>query len=453
MLLFLQTEHRAVGNSTFRKLWRQLTPDIVITKPRTDICWECHQNNSAIYRSANLPNCVKSAKLQKQEEHLRIVEVERDIYRKMVDDSKTVASQLSLGRHEPCSMTEAMHYSFDFAQQVHYPNDPLQPGPMYFLCPRKCGVFGICCEGIPQQVNFLVDESHCTSKGANSVISYLDFFFDNFCLGECSVHLHCDNCSGQNKNRFMIWYLLWRCSQMKHKEITLNFLITGHTKFAPDWCFGLFKQLYRRTSVSCLDDIVSVVNNSTLTNVNIAQLVGDESGKTFVPCFNWQSFLECYFKPMPSIKKFHHFRFSSSEFGIVYAKQYSDSAEEHFNLCKNKCTTVIAGQPDIIPSPGLDIKRQWYLFNSIRDFCSEAHQDTVCPKPMNCLPVVEAEAQEESTDTESLHTEGTKKLKPKSKKKSIKRKKKNASESSDEERIVNETTRSGRKVRRSAKFQ
>ena len=28
-------------------------------------------------------------------------------------------------------------YSFDMAQQVFYPNDPLQPGPMYFLTPRK----------------------------------------------------------------------------------------------------------------------------------------------------------------------------------------------------------------------------------------------------------------------------------------------------------------------------
>ena len=25
-----------------------------------------------------------------------------------------------------------VHYSFDFAQQVHYPDNPLQPGPMYF---------------------------------------------------------------------------------------------------------------------------------------------------------------------------------------------------------------------------------------------------------------------------------------------------------------------------------
>ena len=37
-----------------------------------------------------------------------------------------------------------VHYSFDFAQQVHYPHNPLQPGPIYFKTPRKCAVFGVC---------------------------------------------------------------------------------------------------------------------------------------------------------------------------------------------------------------------------------------------------------------------------------------------------------------------
>ena len=46
-----------------------------------------------------------------------------------------------------------VHYSFDFAQQVHYPHNPLQPGPIYFKTPRKCAVFGVCCEAIPRQVN------------------------------------------------------------------------------------------------------------------------------------------------------------------------------------------------------------------------------------------------------------------------------------------------------------
>ena len=51
------------------------------------------------------------------------------------------------------------HYSFDMAQQVFYPNNPLQPGPMYFLTRRKCATFEVCCEAIPRQVNYLIDEA------------------------------------------------------------------------------------------------------------------------------------------------------------------------------------------------------------------------------------------------------------------------------------------------------
>ena len=44
------------------------------------------------------------------------------------------------------------HYSFDFAQQVHIPADPLQPGPVYFVTPRKYAFFGVCCVRVPFQV-------------------------------------------------------------------------------------------------------------------------------------------------------------------------------------------------------------------------------------------------------------------------------------------------------------
>ena len=103
-----------------------------------------------------------------------------------------------------------MHYSFDYAQQVHFPSDPMQPGPMYFLCPRKCGLFGVTCEGVPQQVIYLIDEGMCISKGVNSVISFLDHFFANHGIGEKKVYLHCNNCSGENKNNYLLWYLAWR---------------------------------------------------------------------------------------------------------------------------------------------------------------------------------------------------------------------------------------------------
>ena len=70
-----------------------------------------------------------------------------------------------------------VHYSFDYAQQVHYPSDPLQPGPIYFLTPWKCTIFGVNCEAIPRQVNFLTDEAGDCVKGANAVVSRIHYFF------------------------------------------------------------------------------------------------------------------------------------------------------------------------------------------------------------------------------------------------------------------------------------
>ena len=29
----------------------------------------------------------------------------------------------------------------------------MQPGPVYFLTPRKCAIFGVACEAIPRQVS------------------------------------------------------------------------------------------------------------------------------------------------------------------------------------------------------------------------------------------------------------------------------------------------------------
>ena len=97
-----------------------------------------------------------------------------------------------------------MHYSFDFAQQVHYPSNPLQPGPMYFKTARKCAIFGVCCEGVPRQVNYLIDEASDTGKGANTVISLLHHFLEHHGLGEVEIGLHADNCAGQNKNNAVL---------------------------------------------------------------------------------------------------------------------------------------------------------------------------------------------------------------------------------------------------------
>ena len=106
--------------------------------------------------------------------------------------------------HSPCSNNIHVHISFDFAQQVHYPSNPFQPGPIYFLTPRKCGLFGICSEGLPRQINYLIDEAVDTGKGANTVCSLLHHYLSFYSQGEKHLDCHADNCCGQNKNNTML---------------------------------------------------------------------------------------------------------------------------------------------------------------------------------------------------------------------------------------------------------
>ena len=142
------------------------------------------------------------------------------------------------------------------------------------------------------------------------------------------MQLHCDNCSGQNKNNYLMWYLPWRTIHQLHTSVSVNFLITGHTKFGPDWCFGLIKQRYRREMVSCLNDVVDVINDSTITGVNIAQRVDTEDGEVIVPQADWQAFLQPFFRVMPGIKRYHHFRFDSIQPGMLFRHHTSKQEEE-----------------------------------------------------------------------------------------------------------------------------
>lgn len=70
-----------------------------------------------------------------------------------------------------------VHYSPDFAQQLHYPHNPMQQGPIFFKKPCKCSVFGIVTEGLPQMAILVLDETIVIAKGANCVINLLDYFF------------------------------------------------------------------------------------------------------------------------------------------------------------------------------------------------------------------------------------------------------------------------------------
>ena len=382
---------RNVAYSTFCRLWRTLLPSVIIMKPMSDLCWTCQQNSAAVIRMANCSEEEKSDALKVAEEHLRVVEVERKYYKSTVETCRqsvrahyTVNGEFQpppLSARPPNSVDISVHYSFDYAQQVHFPYNPQQPGPLYFLTPRKCSVFGMSDEALPRQVHFICDEAGECGKGANVVASRVHYFFGNLGHGEKTVYLHADNCTGQNKNSTVIHYLSWRTSTHRHTDITLSFLVVGHTKFAPDWCFGLFKRQFRRTNIGSLRAIAQVVNDSA--ECNVPQLVCDENGGTIVPTYDWTNFFAPHLKKLIGIKKYHHFRFTSSEPGVVYVKEHADTAEVRMDLNKSSPPWVPDKDelPSVVSPKGLSAERQWYLYDHIRPFCPDSDKDITCPLP------------------------------------------------------------------------
>ena len=382
---FFLTGDKPVRKTSFFKLWNTYVPFIVVGRPMTDLCWLCKQNNERIRRTANLLDETKMDALNHQMQHLKLVEQERRAYNEMVASSKAVASAANittLGPHQPKSLEGTMHYSFDFAQQVHLPSSPLQPGPIYFLVPRKCGIFGVCADGLPQQINYLIDEGMSSSKGSNMVISLFHHFLEKYGLGETHMQLHCDNCSGQNKNKYLMWYLAWRVMSGLHMEISINFMPAGHTKFAPDWCFGLLKKRFRVSEVHCLKDLVIVVNSSTQKGINRAQLVGTEGGQAIVPVFNWQQFFSEHFRPVHGIKENFHFRFSEDAPGELFFKKKLGDVESTFKLTHDVEAVkdrLCGALPEIITPPGLSTERKEYLRRVVRPFVNLEQQDVLCP--------------------------------------------------------------------------
>ena len=166
-----------------------------------------------------------------------------------------------------------------------------------------------------------------------------------------------------------------------HHTITYSILVAGHTKFAPDHCFGLIKKAYKVNYVSSLYKFARLVETSS-SGVNKAQLVGTHDGKVIVPVYDWISFLGQYFKKLPNITKFHHFCFSKENPGMDFYREFVSSPEQSLMLLKRN---IILPSPSSLPNEikpdGLTEERKNYLYHEIRQFCKPGTEDLVAPAP------------------------------------------------------------------------
>ena len=118
-----------------------------------------------------------SQTIRQAEHHLLYITTEWSVCAKTLDDAKaSITAHFTTegtfsppppAPHTPQSTTPIKaHCGFNRAQQVFYPNDPLQPGPMYYLTPRKC-------LEVKPLSKLLIDEAVDMGRGSNTIVSTL----------------------------------------------------------------------------------------------------------------------------------------------------------------------------------------------------------------------------------------------------------------------------------------
>jgi hypothetical protein len=384
-----------LGYRSFLRIWEEEVAHVEFSDPRSDLCMSCEEFKKKINQvCAHLDEEKEDMKAEiyrQALDHLIDVKKERSYYRaaaKVAQDCYQSLKQLKKSTSALSNSKDIhMHYSWDFAQQLQYPYEEQQVGPIYFKTPRRAQLFGVCIEGIPKQINYLIDEADFPGKDANTVVSLLDHFFSTHGLGEKFAQLTADNCVGQNKNNTVLQYLLYRVITSLHTEIRLSFLVVGHTKFSPDGYFGLIRKKYRRSNVYTYDQLAQVIQDSSVTGHSECQRYQefDSEGPTIL-YRDWTAWLDQFFCKLPNITNYQHFRLDSSNPGIVFFKERINSKELSFCLLRPKFRKNLSAlkktKPNRLMPDGLSVERQWYLHDQIGMHIPEkTDRESTCPKP------------------------------------------------------------------------
>lgn len=239
-------------------------------------------------------------------EHVREAKAQRDFVARMKEEARRCAQQAL----SPAESTFLFY--FDFAQNIECPFfGQQQPGQTYYYSPLSLYLFGIvdACQETERLHAYCYHEGD-GAKGGNNVVSMINRYLDmekgmprsrmtvtGNAWGKHLV-LVCDNCSGQNKNKMMIRYILYLVETKKFAKVSLVFLIAGHTKNPCDRMFNLLKKGYRRRNLFDVDSTISVLNENELVTVQRLKATNFR---------NWDAFLNTYYLKPKTVKQWHIF--------------------------------------------------------------------------------------------------------------------------------------------------
>jgi len=122
-------------------------------------------------------------------------------------------------------------------------------GPEYYK--RQLWIHNFCIHILAtNDATMFVYAEHFAGKGPNEIISILLWYFENI-LPKQTTHLYifADNCSAQNKNRFLWNFLQSMVENGRFQDISFSYPIPGHSFMACDRDFALIEKKRRNADL------------------------------------------------------------------------------------------------------------------------------------------------------------------------------------------------------------
>ena len=114
-----------------------------------------------------------------------------------------------------------------------------------------------------------------------------------------------------------------------------------------DWHFGLWKMKWRHITAETLPEISSSVSRSSRNGHNLPQLVQDSEKP--VVFYNWSAYFDEFFKKLPNIRKYHHFKMMAQVPGVVHVKEYTNTEESEITHYEERAKLIQIDSDTIIP--------------------------------------------------------------------------------------------------------
>jgi hypothetical protein len=277
-----------ISRSSFFRDFDKIVPEVQLRTKQTDVCNTCISFRNQLNSNKN------NSTIQLWNEHLAESKKRREIYQKeffLPSDS-------------------VLFLSFDFKKNFQLPSQIQQANRLYYSSKFNVQCFGIVEEFQGKNYIYIYDEK-TGSKTANEICSILFMLLKQKTQKEHLI-MYADNCSGQNKNRYLMGFLSLLVELGYFKTIRVKFLVVGHTHFNPDRAFGWIS---KQESYNDLYDISDV---EYLCNISSQSIHA-----TIISVFqNWKQLIERFYGEVFGISKMAEVCFHKDHLGDLF---YSDS--------------------------------------------------------------------------------------------------------------------------------